>query len=219
MSNMQGGPSRNDPQQYGPPQCGPPPQYWPSQAAPPKKRKTWPWALLAAVVIVLGMSACTAGGGQDAETTSGGEESIYGAEEEGSEEADEGEETVGVGDTGEVGDWMVTVNSTETAGTFGGEFTEKQAQGEFVIVDLTVENGGSEATTFDSSALSLIDADGNSHSASTTLEADSFFLEQINPGNQATGRAAFDVPEGTEAVALEVSDIWSMEAPLEIRLD
>lgn len=243
MSSTQDGPSQYGPQQpygqpqngpqqygyqqygppgYGPPQPGPqqygPPPYGPPQAVAPQKRKKWPWILLAVFVIVVGMFACNAGGGQDAETTSGTEESASGTEE-GAEEADEGEESLGIGDTGQVGDWMVTVNGTQTATTMGGEFYEEQAQGEFVIVDMMVENGGSDATYFDDSALSLIDADGNSHSASSVLGDDSFFLQQINPGNQATGTAAFDIPEGTEAVALKVEDTWSFDEPIEIRLN
>lgn len=231
-SGMQDDPSQYDPRQggqpqygpqppygqpqYGPQQYGPPPygpqQYGPPQAAAPKKkRKKWPWILLAVVVLLVGMFACTAGGGEDAETTSGGGE--------GAEEPAEGEGALGIGDTGQVGDWKVTVNGTETAATTGDEYFEEEAQGEFVIVDMTVENGGSEATTFDGTALSLVDADGNSHSASTSLSDDSFFLEQINPGNQATGTAAFDVPEGTDAVALEVEDPFSLDEPIEISLD
>lgn len=217
----QNGPQQYGYQQYGPPQPGPqqygPPPYGPPQAVAPKRRRKWPWILLAVFVIVVGMFACTAGGGQDAETTSDTEESTSGTEG-GADEAAEGEEVLGIGDTGQVGDWMVTVNGTETAATVGGEFYEERAQGEFVVVDLTVENGGSDATYFDDTALSVIDADGNSHSASSTA-SDDFFLEQINPGNQATGTAAFDVPEGTEAVALEVEDTLSFAEPIEIRLD
>ncbi|WP_083936262.1 DUF4352 domain-containing protein [Nocardiopsis ganjiahuensis] len=207
-------------QQYGPPQ-GPPQQYGyppnvPPPVAAPGKRKKWPWILLAVFVLLMGMFACSAGGGEDTETASGG-----GEEKAGTEEAAEEESTqaLGIGEAGQVGDWRVTVNGTETAPTMGDEYFEEQAQGEFVIVDLTVENDGSEATTFDDSALFLIDADGNRHSATTSLSDDAFFLEQINPGNRATGTAAFDVPEGTEAVALEVEDIWSFEEPIEISLD
>ena len=214
----QNGPPQYGYQQYGPPQ-GPPQQYglppnYPPPAAPKKSRK-WPWILLAVFVLIVGMFACSAGGGGDTETTSGGGEETAGTEEAAEED---GTETLGIGDTGQVGDWMVTVNGTETAATFGDEFYEEQAQGEFVIVDLTVENGGSESTTFDDTALSLVDADGNKHSANGSL-GDDFFLEQINPGNQATGKAAFDVPEGTEPAALEVEDTFSFEDPIEISLN
>jgi hypothetical protein len=205
-------------QQYGQPQYVPPPYGPPPQAAAPRKRKKWPWVLLAVFVLIAGMIAFNPGGGQEAETTSGTGENATGAE---TEESDEGAGEAGdfaAGEAAQLGDWVVTVNGTETAATYGDEFFEEQAQGEFVIVDMTVENGGSEATYFDDTALSLVDADGNSHSASATASGD-FFLEQINPGNQASGAAVFDVPEGTEAVALEVEDTWSFEDPIRIRLD
>lgn len=249
MSSMQEGPSQYGPQYSGPPYSGPqgygqqpygPPQYGqqqygqqqygqppygyppygPPQAAPVRRRRKWPWFLVAAILLALGMFACTAGGGEEAETASGSAEGDSEAAEETTEETPEdAAESVGIGDTGEVGDWMVTVHGTETAATFSDEFFEEQAQGEFVIVEMTVENSGSEATYFDETALSLIDAEGNSHSTSTTLIDQTFFIEQINPGNQVTGQAAFDVPEGTEAVALEVTDNWGFGDPVEIRLD
>ncbi|HJE58797.1 MAG TPA: DUF4352 domain-containing protein [Nocardiopsis listeri] len=131
---------------------------------------------------------------------------------------EESVETVGVGEPGEVGGWIVTVNGTETAGVVGDGYSQEQAQGEFVIVDVTVENSGTEATYFDETALSLIDADGNEHSAGYVPGDEDFFVEQINPGNRSSGRAAFDVPEGTEPVALQVEDMLSFEDPLEIRL-
>ncbi|GAA1085341.1 DUF4352 domain-containing protein [Nocardiopsis metallicus] len=234
-SGMQDGPERHGPYQGGQPQENPqqfqqppygqppygqqqylPPQYGPPPVAAPRKRRKWPWILLAVFVLIVGMFACTAGGGQEAETTSGAGENTTGAE---TEEADEESGDFAMGEAAQLGDWVVTVHGTETAATYGEEFFEEQAQGEFVIVDMTVENGGSESTTFDDSALSLIDADGNSHSAGVVLGADSFFLQQINPGNQASGEAVFDVPEGTEPVALEVDDVWSFDDPIRIQLD
>ncbi len=233
-----GGQPPNGPQQYGYPQYGAPqygyqqygaPQGVPQQygippnlpppAAPPKKRKKWPWILLAAFLLVLGIFACTAGGGEEGGTDPGGTESTSDAEGDGAgQDSEDGAQPLGIGDTGQLGDWMVTVNGTETSATAGDEYFEERAQGEFVLVDLTVENGGSESTFFDETALTLIDTDGNSHNANSSVSGE-FFLEQINPGNQVTGKAAFDVPVGTEVAALEVEDVWSFEEPIEIELD
>lgn len=198
---------------YPPPQGYIPPQgYGPQPVAPvAKKRRTWPWILLGMAIFLVVVFSCMAGGGEEGESTSGAEGGNV-AEEEGAR-------TVGMGEAGEVSSWIVTVNSTETVADVGDGYVQDQAQGEFVIVDMTVENSGGEATYFDESALSLIDADGNEHSAGYVPGDDDFFLEQINPGNQATGRAAFDVPEGTEPAALKVEDVWSLDEPLEIRLD
>lgn len=201
------------PQGYGPPQAyGPPQGYGPPPMAPveKKKRRKWPWILLGIFLFCVLVYAGTAGGGgEDTESTAGGG---------GTASEEESVETVGVGEPGEVGSWIVTVNGTETAGVVGDGYYQEQAQGEFVIVDVTVENSGTEATYFDETALSLIDADGNEHSAGYVPGDEEFFVEQINPGNQSSGRAAFDVPEGTEPVALQVEDMLSFEDPLEIRL-
>lgn len=213
-------PGAAPPQGYTPPQGFPPPQGYgpqygygppPMMPAARKKRRKWPWILLGIFLFCVLVYACSAAvGGGDTESTAGGE---------GTAAEEEAVETVGIGEPGEVGSWIVTVNGIETTGTIGDGYAQEQAQGEFAVVDLTVENGGAETTYFDESALSLIDADGNEHSAGYVPGGDEFFLEQINPGNQASGRVAFDIPEGTEPVALEIEDTWSFEEALEIRLD
>ena len=176
-----------------------------------KKRRKWPWILYGMAIFLVVVFSRMAGGGEEGESNSG--------TEGGNAAEEEGARTFGMGEAGEVSSWIVTVNSTETVSEVGDGYVQEQARGEFVIVDMTVENSGGEATYFDETALSLTDADGNEHSAGYVPGDDDFFIEQINPGDQATGRAAFDVPEGTEPVALEVEDVWSMDEPLEIRLD
>ncbi len=211
-------PSGQEPQQGGPyPSQGwqQPPQGW---QQPPQKRKAWPWVLLgcgvsALLVLVLGV-ACVA------VVSSGSPEETSGADPgEGSEGGTgEAEETVGMGEPGTVGQWEVTVDDIETSTTYGDEFSTEEAQGEFKLVSLTVENIGEEATTFDESGVYLIEDDGNRHSSTTTLAEDSLFLEQINPGNEVSGTAVVDVPEGTEIDSVEIEDIGSLEGPLVIEM-
>lgn len=210
---------------YGEPPSGPQypqyPQQPPYGQQPPRRRKAWPWVLLGCggavlLVVVLGVactSALLSGAPESAETTTG--------QQEGAGEAGDGDgaESVGVGEPGTVGQWQVTVNGIETAVAYGSEFAQEQAQGEFRIVNMTVENTGNEATFFDSSAVTLVDAEGNTYASSTMLEDDSLFLEQINPGNQAVGEAVFDVPEGTEITEVRVEDALSSEGPLVVRVE
>ncbi|WP_433701394.1 DUF4352 domain-containing protein [Nocardiopsis sp. CA-288880] len=197
---------------YEQPPGGPqyPQQPPPGQPPPPQKRRAWPWVLLgcggaALLVIILGV-ACTV--------------SLFagGAGQETADDAGEAE-SVGMGEPGTVGQWEVTVNGIETAATYGDEFSQETAQGEYAIVDLTVKNTGTEATIFDSSAISLVDSEGNTHSSSGSLTADSLFLEQINPGNEVSGSAAVDVPKGTEITEVEVTDTLSTEGPLVVEAD
>ncbi|WP_150239582.1 DUF4352 domain-containing protein [Nocardiopsis quinghaiensis] len=197
------------------------PQQPPYGQRPPRGGKAWPWVLLgcgiSALLVILLVFACTAvilsvdsGTAPAPSEPEATEESTGGEEDPGS---------VGVGEPGTVSQWQVTVNGIETASTYGGQFSQEQAQGEFRIVNMTVENTGSEATVFDSSAISLVDGEGNEYSSNTMLEDESLFLEQINPGNQVSGTVVFDVPEGTEVTEIRVEDMWSFEEPLVIRAE
>jgi len=130
---------------------------------------------------------------------------------------EESGESVGMGEPGTVGQWVVTVTDVEEAAT-SGDAPEEEAQGEFVLVNVTVENSGTEAAVFDDSAVSLIDADGNTYSSSGTGD-DPLFGEQIDPGDQVSGSVTVDVPEGAEITAVEVRNAQSGEGPLLVQLD
>lgn len=182
------------------------------------RSRSWPWVLLgcggAALLVLLLMAACTMvvfSGGSGSEGS--------GDDSAGEDGAGESEAEVGIGEAGTIGQWQVTVESVETAPTYEGAFGQEQAQGEFWLVELTVENTGNESTTFDDSNLTLVGVDDANFSADALVADDSLFLEQINPGNRVTGTAVFDAPEGTDMSALEVEDLLSMAEPLEISLD
>ncbi|MFC4563287.1 DUF4352 domain-containing protein [Nocardiopsis mangrovi] len=136
------------------------------------------------------------------------------AEPAAEEDTDGGDALIPLGEPGTVDDWTVTVAGMETTSVYGDEFLEETAQGEFRVISLTVENTGSEATYFDSSAVKLVDANGSEYSSQTVLGGDDLFLEQINPGNSVSGEAVVDVPEGTEVAEVVVEDVWSFSDPL-----
>jgi hypothetical protein len=120
-------------------------------------------------------------------------------------------EIAGIGDTVADGDFELTVSDFEQGvAEVGSEFLNEQAQGEFVIVDLTVKNIGSEAAYFSDSDQKLFDVDGNEYSANSAagmyLENNDVWLTEINPGNQVEGQIVFDVPAGTELATLELHD-------------
>lgn len=128
-------------------------------------------------------------------------------------------DVVDLGELGVVGQWRVTVDGIGTASTYTNEFTEERARGEFELVDVTVENAGNEPRYFDSSAISLVDDEGNAHVSSTTIEDDALFLEQLDPGDRASGTAVVDVPEGTEVAEVRMEDIASPQGPLVARVE
>lgn len=120
-------------------------------------------------------------------------------------------EIAGVGDTVADGDFEFTVAGFEQGvAEVGSEFLNEQAQGEFVIIELTVKNTGSEAAYFSDSDQKLFDVDGNEYSTNSAagmyMEDNDVWLTEINPGNQVEGKIVFDVPAGTKLATLELHD-------------
>lgn len=131
------------------------------------------------------------------------------ADEAGDEAAEP--EIAGVGDTVADGDFEFTVGGFEQGvAEVGGEYLNEQAQGEFVIIDITVKNIGSEAAYFTDGDQLLFDTEGNEYSANSAagmyLEDNDVWLTEINPGNQVQGKIVFDVPAGTTLASLELHD-------------
>ncbi|WP_241483025.1 DUF4352 domain-containing protein [Nocardiopsis halophila] len=129
-----------------------------------------------------------------------------------------GSETAAIGDTVESGAFAFTVTNVETGVTEvsdeSGMLTETP-DGQYVVVDVTVENVGDESGIFDSSSQKLIDADGKEYSTDTAAEmtggTDSF-VNEVNPGNSVEGQLIFDVPEGVELDTLELQDFISLDS-------
>lgn len=93
----------------------------------------------------------------------------------------------------------------------GDQYVGRTAQGQFVLVYVTVDNIGNEARTFDSSSQKLKDMKGREFSADgeATIamgNESKAFLESINPGNGVHGILAFDVPKGIKLKSLELHD-------------
>ncbi|GAA3738658.1 DUF4352 domain-containing protein [Salinactinospora qingdaonensis] len=187
----------------------------PAQPQQPQKKNWWLWGCLGcgglAVVILIVAVAFIA-------VLSGGDSGDSGPADGGGRSEEAGN-TVTMGEAGTVGDWTVTVTGIETTATYGDEFSEETAQGEFKVVSLTVRNTGDEATSFDFSAVKLLDADGKEYSSQTTLGESELFLEQINPGNEVSGEVPVDVPEGTEITSVLIEDVWSLSEPLTVTVE
>ncbi|MCA1008534.1 DUF4352 domain-containing protein [Rhodococcus hoagii] len=94
-----------------------------------------------------------------------------------------------------------------TVGT--NEYLTEKAQGQFVLVRMTVRNIGDREQTFTTSAQKLVDAQGRQYSvddmATFTLDQGLSF-EQINPGNSVDATIVFDVPSGIVPAVLELHD-------------
>jgi hypothetical protein len=165
----------------------------------PFYKKWWVW--LIAIIVVFAVS-----GGNDEQPAS---TDVKDTEKPASKETKKNEpkeekkdkeevKTAGIGEEVKVGDVSFTVHGTETAKKVGDQYVSQEAQGTYLIVDVTVKNNAKEAITTDSSFFKLKSGD-------STYEADGtadmyindaskmFFLQSINPGNASRGKIAFDV--------------------------
>ena len=117
----------------------------------------------------------------------------------------------GVGDAVRDGKFEFTVTEVEPGvQEIGDEFLSQEAQGQFVLVHLTVENIGDESQYFDGNNVTGYDAKKREFAADTEaaiyLDDSNSFLNEINPGNSVQGVVVFDVPADVELSQLELHD-------------
>lgn len=232
MSTPHPDPSQQPGQQ---PSYGAPHGWSPQSQMPPapEKRKNWfarhkvLTGLGTAVVLVVIIASASGGGGDDSPAVAGvdtataqqatDESAGKPAEDATTEKAEkpakeEKADTLpAVGDKVRDGKFEFTVTKLEDGvQEVGDEFLSEKAQGQFVLVHMTVENIGDEAQYFDGSSQSLVDTKGRTHSADTEagiyLDESNSFLNEINPGNKVDGVVVFDIPENATPEVLELHD-------------
>jgi hypothetical protein len=97
-----------------------------------------------------------------------------------------------------IGGLTYSMGNVSRASTYGPEFMNEKASGEFIIVRLTVKNVGKDPATISGSDFRLERGDTKYDSASVTIsDKDGFFLTKLNPGTSRTGIIVFDVPAST----------------------
>nr|WP_243864157.1 DUF4352 domain-containing protein [Alkalibacillus almallahensis] len=143
--------------------------------------------------------------GTNSDQESNDESSDSEGSNESEESSSEGENTtqVGIGEPAAIADVSFTVNGVEEVSEIddGNEFTEPATtSGKFVIVDVTIGNDKSESITIDSSFFKLFSSDGVEYEPASDgnvmmnmADEDNFFLEQVNPGLEKSGKVVFEV--------------------------
>ena len=147
-------------------------------------------------------------------------------EEKTEEKAEEKtKETVGIGTPLEVGDAIFTLNGVELADQVGPSVLPTKASGKYIVLNVTYRNNGNEAVTIDSSFFKLkrgdktYEADSAASMSANQGEngaiQNSFFLQEVNPDMEISGRVVFDVaPEVAEATDLQLqvqTGFWGTE--------
>ncbi|MFI1920507.1 DUF4352 domain-containing protein [Nocardia sp. NPDC020380] len=188
----------NDPRMPQQPWQGGGPQPAPGYPpAPPRKRRVWPWVLFgvfACIALLFGGCVALVGGAahevakQEAQSTS----------------------VAPVGSEVRDGKFAFTVNSVDAPVSSVGdnEFMAKQAQGEYILVHVTIANIGDQSQTYIGNNQKLIDDQGKSYSDDSAAEMNlnKDIVTDINPGNKVAVALAFDVPKGTVPNAIEFHD-------------
>jgi hypothetical protein len=179
-----------------------------SQAEVPTRRALW--VRIAGVVALAVVLACGGGDGDETSDSAGG--------------GDAGQQpaVAKVGDKARDGKFEFVVTKIERGKSqIGDEDFNTKAQGEFVMVHVTVTNISKEPQTFDGDDQKLF-ADGAEHTADTEAaiylgEASQSIWEEINPGNTVKGIVVFDVKKGAKLERLELHDS-TLSGGVEVRL-
>ncbi len=139
-------------------------------------------------------------------------------EEKSEDSSQESEPTYGLGQVVKVGDVEYIVQAKSNATNVGGDFG-KNAKGVYLILDVVVKNVGKKAITVDSNFFTLyrgeVEYSSDSSAGIYANDQADFFLSEVNPGTEISGKVVFDVPQEViddAATQLEVqTGIWGTQ--------
>ncbi|MBP1160231.1 DUF4352 domain-containing protein [Rhodococcus sp. PvR099] len=198
------------------------PQGWripphPAPEPPKKKVKKWPWVVgaIGAILVVGGLS-----GGGDKEA--GNPDASYEAAPAG---AQPGAATVEAPSNKPASEAAATMNAPVRDGKFefvvtdvqtglsslgDNQFLAEEAQGQFVIVTMTVQNTADEPKGLSPDNQEMYDTKGRKFTADTSaglnLDTDVALWDEINPGNTVTMKVVYDMPIDAAPAEIELHD-------------
>ena len=185
-------------------------------------KKWWGIGLLVLGALMI-VGAITSGGGDTTateepaatESTPAAEEPTEeaAAEETPTEEAAPEESAPGIGDAVRDGKFEFTVTDVESglAKVGENEFLTQEAQGEFTLISMKIENIGDEAQTFFSDNVKGVDSKDRELASDSTAtlyanEGNDAWISEINPGNSIEAIIVFDVAKGVDLTSVELHD-------------
>jgi len=114
-----------------------------------------------------------------------------------------------------VGTFTYIFHDYTTRSYVGSEYFKEEADGIYLIFDVTIENIGDKSEHIWGSYVTVIDDQGRRFEHDTTAEIyadDSFSFEQMQPGLPKRGKIIFDVPEEMGGyIEISSNSIWSDE--------
>ncbi|WP_156021136.1 DUF4352 domain-containing protein [Streptococcus ruminantium] len=182
------------------------------------------WFIVLVGLVIIGSLQSVLGGGNPSSTstnqTTSSTNQVTTATSSSSSEKQQ-EVTYSIGQEVPVGNVIYLVNSKEITTNVGGEFG-KNANGVFLLLNVTVKNNGKEAITVIDDFFTLLKGDvkyKSDSSAGIYANQDTkFFLTKVNPENSVAGNVVFDITEETAndpSIQLRVqTGFWGTETGL-----
>ncbi len=153
-------------------------------------------------LVVIGIIIAAVSGGEDSTTTTTSSQDDGETKQEETKSSEE-TKTIGIGETATIEDIGFTVQNAESTTTIeaDNEYTEPvTTDNQFIVLDVTINNGQNEAITTDSSFFTLVTEDGTEYSPKNDGDLimvipneKMLFLEEINPGLKKDGIVVFEV--------------------------
>ncbi|MGK8524738.1 DUF4352 domain-containing protein [Nocardia asteroides] len=184
-------------QPYGQPH----PQPYPR---PQKKSVVWPWILLATVLLLCGFGGCAAlvSGSNDAQSPASSD--APGPKPSGRDSIAPAGSAVRDGKF----EFVITGVDAPVKTVGSNQFLKSTAQGEYILVHITISNIGDEPRGYYGGNQKLIDAAGRefTNDSRAEINVNDHLHTDINPGNKVDMVLVFDVPVGAEPATLELHD-------------
>jgi len=137
------------------------------------------------------------------------------AQESDNTQAQDEEETYSFGDKVTVGTFAYTFHDYQTQSFVGSTYLEEEADGIFLIFDVTIENIGDKSENIWGSYVTVIDSQNRRFEHDTTAEIyadDTFSFEQMQPGLPKRGKIIFDIPKDLSGyIEISSDSMWSDE--------
>ena len=171
------------------------------------------WIVGAIVVLFIIIAAVSGGGGDDKNSTekAGAPGGTTAAKETATQEREDAPARMNTPVRDGKFEFVVTDVQSGLESVGDNPYFTEQAQGQFVIVTMTVENTSDAPKGFSPSDQKLFDAQGRSFEPSPTAQialggSDIAVWDNINPGNKVTVKVVYDMPKGAVPASIELHD-------------
>lgn len=156
--------------------------------------------ILFAVILIMGMAS----GGSDTQSNTNTEAEINDTQEQSQKDA-----TPKVGDVTKLGDREFIVNSVRRSGAFN--YNTPDAGKEYVIVNVTIRNLGTDEVSYNPFDFKMQDANGAQESSTFATLEDQLSSGTLAAGGRVTGSLPFEVPVGDKATLIFQPSFWDSQ--------